>query len=332
MSITIKDLANELKLAPSTVSRALHDNKDISSETRKRVKELADKLGYQPNFLAHSLRTKSTHCIGVIIPEMRNFFFSSVLSSIQKIAFEKGYQLIICQSGESEKNEINYLDRLASGWVDGILISISGTKKSVDKLTKISEELPVVVFDRVANKGNLCTIEAQDYEGAYNATKLLIDKGCKKIIHLGGNVHLINSQRRASGYIDALNEYGGYQSENTILQCDFDVDQVGIKLAALLESGVTFDGIISANDEMAIAAIKYLQSKNISIPDEVKVVGFGNNPISQIVEPNLTTIDHDPEGIGQAAFQSLIRLIDGNTDLMGRVTTIESELIIRGSS
>ncbi|HAC25457.1 MAG TPA: LacI family transcriptional regulator, partial [Cytophagales bacterium] len=218
--VTIKDIARELGISPSTVSRALKDHPDISSETKKAVNALADKLNYQPNIVALSLRQKKTNTIGVIIPELVHFFFSTVISGIEDVSYEAGYSVIITQSNESFDREARDIKALFNSRVDGMLLSISRETTNYEHIESIlSKGVPVVFFDRMYNNPNTSKVIVDDYVGAKEAVTHLIEQGCKRIAHLQAAPNLLISEDRLRGYKDALREANLPYQENFVLQC-----------------------------------------------------------------------------------------------------------------
>src|SRR6186997_1771573 len=207
--VTIKDIARELGISPSTVSRALKDHPDISPETKKAVNELAEKLNYQPNIVALSLRQSKTNTLGVIIPELVHFFFSTVISGIEDVAYSAGYNVIITQSNESLQREKIDIKALFNSRVDGMLISVSRETNNFEHIEAIlAKGVPMVFFDRVYENANSSMVIVDDLSGAKDATRHLIEQGCKRIAHLEGPPNLVISKQRLQGYLDAMNEGG----------------------------------------------------------------------------------------------------------------------------
>lgn len=310
MPATIKDIAKALGLSPSTVSRALHDHPQINEETKKSIHAIAKRMNYKPNRAAAGLRTQKTYCIGLVVPHVSNHFFATVLSGIQQVASAQGYQLLICQTMEKEVEEKKYVDALISGRVDGLLLALSSGTKNFDHIKYAKSEMPVVLFDRVNPDLDTPQIEAKDHEGSYKATAHLIKRGCKNIGYLSGSRGLRVAQNRLEGYKSALKEHKMAVEEEMIVDCDWDKNKVPEALQSLLRHNAALDGIVAANDEVAVQAILELKKLKLKVPDEIAVVGFGNYPISEIVEPALTTVKHHPRRIGANATHTLISMID----------------------
>ncbi len=331
MPTTIKDIAKALGLSTSTVSRALNDHPQINDETKNTIRTLAERLNYKPNQAAAGLRTHKTYCIGLIVPSISTHFFSTVISGIQQVASARGYQLLICQTKESEDEEKKYIDALVSGRVDGLMISVSRGTKNFDHLRYATEEMPVVLFDRVTEEVDAILVEAKDYEGSHKGTTHLIKRGCKNIAHLAGSKGLVVAQNRQKGYEAALKDHGMKVDERMIVDCDWDKEKVPEAIKLLLRHNPNLDGIFAANDEVAVQAILELKKLKLKVPEQVAIVGFGNYPISEIVEPTLTTVKHHPRRIGANAAHKLLSSIDpGYTNWKEEYIT--SDLIKRGSA
>ena len=334
--VTIKDLARELGISPSTVSRALKDHPDISPDTKKAVKELAQKLNYQPNIIALSLRQSKTNTIGVIIPEITHFFFSTVISGIEDIAYDKGYNVIISQSNESYDREVSDLRALFNSRVDGLLISVSRETTNFDHFTSVFERgMPMVFFDRVADKLDTSRIIVDDADGAYQATNHLIEQGCKHIAHIAGPDNLLITKKRADGYIKALGDH------NAIVDPDF------IKYANLggieeskeitlkwLKGKKKPDGIFCSNDLAAVGALQAARELKIKVPEELAIIGFSNWQITSLTDPPLSTVDQPGYEMGRQAAELLIKEIESgeNEFIEPQVITLPTKLVIRGSS
>lgn len=336
--VTIKDIARELGISPSTVSRALKDHPDISVETKKAVNELADKLNYQPNIVALSLRQKKTNTIGVIIPELVHFFFSTVISGIEDVAHQAGYNVILAQSNEAYPREVAHVKALFNSRVDGMLISLARETTNFDHIESIiSKGVPIVFYDRMYNSPTASKVIVDDYAGAKEAVNHLIDQGCKKIAHMVGAPTLMISKDRLRGYKDALTEHGIAVDEKLILACDSGTFEEGKEVARkLLASKTPIDAIFTNNDPMAMGAMVAIKEKGLSIPEDIAVVGFSNWFFGELMEPSLTTIDQPGFEMGQEAARLLIRQIERKDkeqeELPVETKVLKTRLIIRNSS
>src|SRR5690606_1316139 len=255
--VTIKDIARELGISPSTVSRALKDHPDISPETKKAVNELAEKLNYQPNIVALSLRQSKTNTLGVIIPEIVHFFFSTVISGIEDVAYSAGYNVIITQSNESLQREKTDIKALFNSRVDGMLISVSRETNSFEHIDNIlAKGVPMVFFDRVYNTPNASKIIVDDLSGAREATLHLIDQGCKRIAHLEGSPNLEITKQRLEGYLQAHRERGIEVAKDLIMPAHLGTIEAGKEATRkLLASPDRPDAIFATNDPAAMGAV-----------------------------------------------------------------------------
>lgn len=330
--VSISDIARDLGISPSTVSRALKNHPSISLTTRRRVIEAAQKYGYRPNILAMSLRSRSSKTIGLIIPEIAHHFFSSVISGIEELAYASGYRVMICQSNEDQTREEINLTALLDHRVDGILVSVSKSTDSSLHFRKVIEQgIPVVFFDRIIEELATDRIVTNDYEGARAVTIHLIERGCKNILHLSAPRHMLVGKERLRGYQQALYEKHIGRDANLILQCDTS-HQVNALQETILQMAPNIDGIFAVNDFTAITAMQMLQRNGYKIPDEIAIAGFGDDPIASIVNPTLTTVEQKGYEMGKESVQLLIQRIENpDVEIPPRTRVFESTLKIRES-
>ena len=329
--VTIKDIARELGISPSTVSRALKDHPDISQETKKVVNELAKKLNYRPNPIALSLKGGSSRMIGVVVPEIVHFFFSTVLSGVEDYADEMGYNVIICQSNEIYDNEVKNTDALISARVDGIMVSLAKTTKNFEHFNSVLERnIPLVFFDRVCTEIDTDRVVIDDEEGAYKATQHLIDRGKKNIVHLAGPPGLDITQKRTDGYRRALTENGIPVNEENIVRCD-SVEATKDFLPAILNRVPLPDALFCVNDLTAAQAMKMVKRKNLKVPEDIAIVGFTNGQISALTDPAITSVDQKGYDMGREAARLLIERI-AEKNRQTQTIIIRTDLIIRGST
>lgn len=308
--ISINDIAKALGISPSTVSRSLKDHPDISTETKRLVQQYASEVNYRPNALALSLKKQRSNTLGLIIPEIVHHFFSSIISGIEELAYSKGYRLIICQSNEDYKREVINTQLLLDNRVDGILISQSKTTIKSDHFKDIIDSgIPLVFFDRVCNTVATDRIVTDDYGGAYIATTHLFDQGSRTILHLASPAHLEIGKLRMEGYFNALKDNNISIDKNLVLQCDTRNEVMNEK-DKILGLSNSIDGIFAVNDFTAIAAMQILQQAGYKIPEDIRVVGFGNDPIAGIAYPTLTTVDQDGFKMGNQAVDILLKRIE----------------------
>ncbi len=331
---TIHDIAKKLNLSASTVSRALNGNKVISEPTRNLVKRIADEMGYRPNTLAANLRTKHTNTIGVIVPLINRHFFSSVISGVEDVAYSLGFTVTISQSNDKYDKESRIAQTMFANRVDGIILSIGMETNSVDHLKLFSERnIPMVFFDRIVDEINAHKIVVDDYGGAFRATKHLISQGAKNIAHIGGPLHLKIYEYRQKGYCDALKEAGLQINKSLIVNNSLSREEGTLSIQKLLKNEIQPDAIFCANDTTALSVIIYLKENEIKVPDDIAIVGFSNEPFSEVVTPSISTVKQPGFMIGQKAAQLLIQQILHNTENPDYKTIVmPTELIIRESS
>jgi len=332
-SVNLKKLAKELNLAISTVSRALRDSHEIKQETKDRVKELAAKLGFQPNPFASSLRQNKSKTIAVIIPEIQNNFFAQVMSGIEEVAREKEYHVLIYLTHEDETREKEILNLLRNGRVDGIMISVSNTTVSFDHLKDCQESgMPLVFFDRICESIKGPRITTDDAEVSFKATALLLKKGCKRVAFLSMANNLSISIRRGSGYEKALNKYGLSDSAVTV-ECSPDDECNRQKIRELLQGQHKPDAIFAAVEKFAFNTYEVCNEMKINIPQELKVISFSNLSASALFHPSLSTIVQPAYQIGKEAAVVLFKVIEKKILLAKESKlTIPSFIIERNST
>jgi len=336
--VTIKDIARELGISPSTVSRALKDHPDISSETKKAVNALAEKLNYQPNIVALSLRQKKTNTIGVVIPELVHFFFSTVISGIEDVAYQAGYSVILAQSNESYEREKTDIKALFNSRVDGMLISLSRETKNFDHIESIiSKGVPVVFYDRMYNNPSTSKVIVDDYTGAKEAVDHLIDQGYKRIANLESASGLLISEDRKRGYLDSLREHSLEIKDSWSEECPSGSQEDGRKATLkLLSLPNPPDAIFAHSDPIAMGAMKAIKEKGLQIPYDVGLIGFSNSSYVDLIDPPLTTVEQPGFEMGQEAARLLIRQIEmgdkDQADPQPETKILKTKLVIRESS
>jgi DNA-binding LacI/PurR family transcriptional regulator len=330
--VSINDIARDLGINPSTVSRALRDHPSISLKTKRKVMEMAERYNYRPNILAMGLRKRSTKTIGLIIPEIAHHFFSSVISGIEELAYASGYRVMICQSNEDQSREALNLMALLDHRVDGVLVSVSKNTLDFDHFKKVMEQgVPIIFFDRISEELATDRVITNDYEGARMVTAHLIERGCRNILHLAAPKYLLVGKERLRGYRQALYEKQIEFREELILQCD-NSQQVSEMQHEILKLAPGIDGVFAVNDFTAIAAMQLLQRHGYTVPDNIAIAGFGDDPIASIVCPPLTTVEQKGYEIGNESVRLLIQRIENpDTEFPPRTRVFESTLKIRES-
>jgi len=330
---TIRDLALKLNISISTVSRALRNAPDVNPETKKAVLELARSLNYEPNRVAQSLRIKKTNTLGVVVPEINLHFFSTMISGIQEYAASHGYSIMICQSMESLKTEKSNIQMLVSNRVDGLLISLSSETKTYEHLEQlIQKKIPIILFDRISDELDVSKVIVDDRDGAFKGVELLLKTGCRRIAYIGGPENLYVSNQRMKGYLDALQSYNIQPDAMLISHCHELHDEPVEVAKQLLDMPERPDAIFCMNDPVAIIVMQVLKGRGIRIPDEISIVGFTNEPVSQYIEPSLTTIAQPAYEMGQATAELFIQQLDQNETARPVTRVLPTELVIRNST
>lgn len=331
--ITIKDLARMLNLSPSTVSRALRDHPDISSATKTRVMALADKMNYHPNLIAQSLQNRRSNTIGVIVPEIRHAFFSSAISGIENVAYKAGCTIMVCQSNEDYEREIINTRALVSHQVAGILISISQGTKKVDHLKgAVKRGLPLVFFDRAPEGLDADSVVVDDFDGAYKAVSHMINNGYTRIAHLAGPRHIAISRERYNGYKKALADNNLPFDKNLVVRGGFSIHDGYAGLKKLVRSHGAPPALFAINDPTAIGAYRYAREAGIKIPGDMALMGFSNDPISELIDPPLSTVNQPAYEMGRAAAGMLLERIGSEKKHVPSVKLLKTELVIRKSA
>jgi LacI family transcriptional regulator len=332
--VTIYDLAKELNISPATVSRGLQDHPRISKKTKKKIFDLVDKMGYRSNHFARNLRNQKTDTIGVIVPRLNSNFMSSVIAGIENVANAQGYNLIISQSSELAAKEAANAKTMFNNRVDGLLVSLAYDTKELSHFDSFfKKNIPVIFFDRVMEHKNCTNILIDNRNAAYQATKHLIEQGCKRIVHITAlpkqNVYV----DRLQGYKQALADHKIPFKEDYVIINNLSHED-GIKAAEIIkELDPLPDGVFVANDTCAVGCMLALKQEGIRIPEDIAFVGFNNDPVSKVIEPNLSTINYAGHEMGEVAARHLIdhlisRLVIDTTNTI----IMRSELVIRGSS
>lgn len=335
---TLKDIAKQLGVSITTVSKALKDYPDVSSKTKNLVKNLAKELNFVPNSFAVGLRKHESKTIGVIIPTMIHYFFSSVVDAILSEAEKKNYMVIIMLSNEDSDLEKKQIDLLLNKGVDGIIISLSNKTKEFKHLQKVIDYgVPLVLFDKIAKIIKCSKVFIDDRKAAYDAVTFLIKKGYKRIAHFRGDLNPQNSIDRFLGYKKALLDNNIEFDPSLVYLCDNNSDfSDGYTNAKklILDHGDNVDALFTVNDLLAIGAINYFNEKNIKIPEKVAVFGFSNWFMASVISPSLSSIDQNASKMGETSAKILFTEIENK--LSGKPNynqsvTIETELIIRNS-
>ena len=337
--VTLKQIAEQLNISITTVSKALKGYTDVSKKTKKKVQKLAKKLNYVPNSYAVNLRTKSSKTIGVIVPTTVHHFFSNVLKGIITVAEKKGYLVILLQSNEDFKLEKKQINLLLNKGIDGVLISLSNKTNSYKHLEKVmDQEIPLVLFDKITKSIHCSKVIINDRKASYDAVTYLIKKGYKRIAHFRGDLNPQNSIDRFLGYKQALLDNNITFDQKLVYLCNNNKDfEDGYNNAKKLfeEDKHTVDAIFTITDVVATGVLKYLNDHQIKIPEEVALFGFSNWFMSSVVSPSISTVNQPAEEMGKKAVKILLNEIKNKKKKIAfdyATIVLPTELVIRESS
>ena len=330
--ITIKDIGRALNISPSTVSRALKNHPDISQTTKDAVNKYAKDFNYKPNTLALSLRMSKNNSIGVIVPEIVHYFFSSILSGIEHIANQQGFNVIICQSNENYENEIRNAESLIATRVSGVLACLSKHTTKYDHFQDIIDsDIPLVFFDRICIGINTDRVVVDDYSGAFAAVEYLIQTGCRRIAFYSSPFHLEISKNRKNGYLDALRKYSIPVDESLIYVCDTREEAI-IITPDILDNSNRPDGFFAINDHCASGIMYAVKLAKLRIPEDVSIFGFSDGELAKACDPMLSTVEQHGYEMGMNAASLLLDKINGATHGQFTNKIIKTNLIIRGTT
>jgi len=327
---TISDIARQLGISVSTVSRALNGSKLVAEEMRNRIVREAQKLGYTPNPIAVALKTGKTKTIGMIVPLISRNYFVQAIAGVESVIYDVGYDLIIASSGNFYEREKKIVESLSQGKVVGVIAAVAAeTTDYSHYMNLINKGIPIVMFDRLMPLEGMSSVVQDDFQGAYNATKHLLAQGCRKIFHYRGlqNVSMWNT--REKGYRQAMSE-AGIQIRKGWVHTALTTPEEGEKYARkLLAKGDMPDGILFSGDFAAKAAMEVFAENGVRIPEDVAIVGFVNEPWDKYLNPPLSSIEQFPYDIGKEAARLMLRAIEGGNP---QKIVFDTELIIRQSS
>ncbi|RED94979.1 LacI family DNA-binding transcriptional regulator [Marinoscillum furvescens] len=333
--ITIVDIANHLGITPSAVSKAFSDHPRISDKTKKAVRQAAEQLGYHQNTLATGLRRGRSGLIGVLVPGIHFSFFSTIIKAIEETLSEKGYSVIISQSRDQLAKEIRQLDNLMKAQVEGVIASVSLETNNSAHFQKICKRIPVVLFDRTLRDLEVSKVVVDDYMGSIKAVDHLVEKGYRRIAHIGGLSHVEPFRIRQEGYRAGMQKHGleileGYEQSSKLTVADGESI-----MNDLLKLPSPPDAIYAASDLPAYGVIKCLKERGIAVPQEVGVVGFSNEAYTEMVSPTITTLEQHSENMGLIAAKSMLEQLQHQYDdkeYVPQQSTLTPKLVIRESS
>ncbi len=329
---TIKDIASDLKVSVSTVSRALRGMPDVNPQTLKAVLQHAEKIDYQPNMAALSLVKKQSQTIGIIVPNM-DYFFATAIRGIDEAALEAGYTIMICQSNESYGREVVNTKRLMASSVDGLIVSLSSETNNIDHFRRVlQKDVPIVFFDRTSTDLNVSGVVLDNSYGAEQAVTHLFEQGCQRIALLGSHEFMSISKLRENGYRNALKKEGLKIDESLIFHCDFNQESAYQATLQLLGKRNPPDAIFAVSDRLALGAFVAIKDKGLRIPQDVAIVGFNDEPIMSLLTPKLSSVAQPAFEMGRRAARLFIEHIhaEGNPDT--ETIVLKPQLMIRDSS
>ncbi|MFD1294669.1 LacI family DNA-binding transcriptional regulator [Lutibacter holmesii] len=333
--ITIKQIAAALHVSISTVSKALNDSYEISEETKKKIQAYAKEHKYKPNTLALSLQNKKTKTIGILLPNILTYYFARVLRGIEKVATEKGYNIITCITNESYKKEVDTMEMLSNGTIDGFIACISEETLKLEKFDHykdiLEEGTPIVLYDRVHKDINCDKVVTDNIKSAYKATRFLMKSDCKNIALISTTKGLNISKFRIKGYLKALTKYGITPNEELVIKLKSE-KKLKERINKMLDENQV-DGIFTIDEVSAAITTQVLNKRNIKIPEDIAIIGFTNGILSRYSTPPLTSVNRFAHTTGEVAATRLINKIEENIPFNDiKTEIIKTELVEREST
>jgi LacI family transcriptional regulator len=331
---TVHDIALKLGVTASTVSRALNDHPRISAVTKKLVLKTAKEFNYQPNNIAAALRMGKSRLIGIIVPTANRNFFSSVVRGIEEIADSLGYKVILCQSYEIYEKEVQTINALLNARVDGIIVSIGKNTEKFDHFQSVIDKgIPLVLFDRITDLLEVNQVVIDDYMAAYKSVTHLVQQGYGRIAHFTNAKKINIYKERLRGYLDALKENGIPFDPELIIESNMQLEDGQQSVKNMLDKGLNFDAIFSASDYAAMGAMQVLKENNVAVPQDVGIVGFGNEPFTSFTSPALSTVDQMSIAMGRVTAELFFDLLKADPKkVIPQKVVLKPELITRASS
>ncbi len=335
--LTIKDIAKEFNVSISTVSKALNDSYEISVSTKEKIQKYAKEKNYKPNFNALSLKNRQTKTIGIIIPNMLNYFFAQVFNGIEKVANERGYKIISCISNESFKKEVETIEMLSNGSIDGFILSLAEETVSKNNFNHFQEVIdngtPVVMFDRVADKINCDKVVTDNFDSARSTVSYLVKSGHQNMTFISTINNLEIGRRRQLGYLNCLEDFNIKAEKNLIINIDDDYKNYEQILEPIFKKN-TIDSVIATDESSAIAAMKVAIKKGHRIPENFSVISFSNGLLARHSSPRMTTVSQHGEIMGATAAEKLINRLEDKSQVKKEPETIivKTDLVERNST
>ncbi|RYY71804.1 MAG: LacI family transcriptional regulator [Chitinophagaceae bacterium] len=332
--ITIYDIARELNISPATVSRGLKNSSAVSKPTIKKILEKAGEMGYRHNSFASNLRRQKSYTIGILLHTLHSNFVASVLAGIEKITAAAGYNILIVHSREDYEQEVENVRNLFHNRVDGVIASLSFSTRNLDHFNPFFEKnIPVIFFDRVEEDSEKTHVIIDNYKCGYIATQHLLQQGCRRIVLFTSSLKRNVYYQRHRGYTDALFDAGIQYDKDLLLVKDISEESALEAAQEILQMRPLPDGLFVTNDFEATVCMQALKRNGLKVPGDIAVVGFNNDSISKIVEPQLTTINYPGREMGEVTARNMVNHLNGqgNISNTNRII-IRSELIVRESS
>ena len=329
---SIKDIAEIAGVSVATVSRVINDNGRFSEETRKKVLKVIEETGYKMNYSAKNLRMNKSFTIGILVPDISNFFFSDVVQKLEEILFAKGYSTIICNTSRSSEKELAYLRILEGKGVDGLIV-ISGAEEFEFDSSGAEKKIPYICIDREPKKkDDTIFISSNHYQGAFESAEALIHEGCQSPIIAMHNQKSTSAKERLKGFKDALKKNSiSFDAKQHLLSVDVRCSEFETKLLSFLKKNPSTDGIFSINDLIALELMLHLKKNHIDVPQKIKLIGFDDTASGQYTTPTLSSVKQNTTLIANHAVETLLELINNKGEL-GRQIVVPVSLVLRESS
>lgn len=330
---TLKDIAQQLGISISTVSRALRGMPEVNAETREAVLKLSKEVDYEPNMLATSLLKRQSNLIGVVVPNM-DYFFSTAVKGMDEAALEAGYTVVVCQSNESYGREVVNVQRLLQSHVDGFIVSLSSETQNADHFKRIvNKNIPLVFFDRDCSDIETTKILLDNYAGAFQAVAHLLERGYRRISYLGGRINLSISNTREQGYRDAITQFGLTVDDSINIHGDFDRSYAYQTVKELLsKTDNKPDAFFAVSDRLAIGAFQAIKDLGLQMPQDIGLVGFNDEPIMSLLTPSVSSVAQPAFEMGKMAARLFIEQLNSDSNESNRVEIFNPKLQIRASS
>ena len=333
MGVTIKDIAQEVGVSPTTVSRVLNDKPDVSDETKQKIEQAIDELGYNPNGIARGLVLQKTNTLGLVIPDISNPFFPEVAKGIEDKAREAGYSVIFCNTNNNHQEEKEAIELMKGKQVDGMIVSLSINQQNEEELAKLAEKtFPVIQIDRKIPGAGLPAVVIDNQHSAYIATSYLLELGHTQIGHISGDLEVKPAQDRLTGFKKALTEAGVNCRSDWIREGDYSKQSGYEQMKNLLAGNEVPTAVFIANDLMALGAYEAIFAAGLEIAEDISVIGHDDIELASVIRPGLTTIFQPEYQLGREAADLLIERVESTDQLEQEDKILDAELVERAST